>query len=41
MDIRIEAINESHFEKLLKLFREFAVFEKVPEKMVNTTQQMQ
>lgn len=40
MDFRIEKISEADFEELIPLFREFAAFEKVPHKMVNTVEQM-
>ena len=40
MEIRIEKILESDFEQLLVLFSEFAEFEKLPYKMVNTLEKM-
>ena len=39
--INIEPIKESDFEELLSLFLEFATFEKLPDKMVNSVKQMQ
>ncbi|WP_165040485.1 GNAT family N-acetyltransferase [Dysgonomonas sp. ZJ709] len=36
----IEKIQESHFEELISLFHEFANFEKLPEKMTNSAEQM-
>jgi len=39
-DITLEPIQESDFEELLSLFREFATFEKLPENMVNTVEKM-
>ncbi len=41
MDITIREIAESDFSTLVALFKEFAVFEKLPEKMVNTVEKMQ
>lgn len=40
MDIVFEKINETHFEELITLFKEFALFEKLPEKMVNSIEKM-
>ncbi|NWJ51165.1 MAG: GNAT family N-acetyltransferase [Bacteroidetes bacterium] len=40
MNIKIREIAESDFEALLALFLEFAVFEKLPEKMTNTLEEM-
>ncbi len=40
MAISIRPIEEYDFEDLIFLFKEFAVFEKVPERMVNTLEQM-
>ena len=40
MNIRVEAISGSDFGELIKLFREFAEFEKLPHKMVNTVEKM-
>ncbi len=40
MDLRIEKICESDFEELINLFQEFAIFEKLPHKMVNTVEKM-
>ncbi|NDW09088.1 GNAT family N-acetyltransferase [Dysgonomonas sp. 520] len=36
----IVEINESHFEKLISLFKEFAIFEKLPELMINSVDKM-
>ena len=38
--IRIEPICEEDLEGLLTLFREFSIFEKMPEKMTNSLEQM-
>ncbi|MFT3993810.1 MAG: GNAT family N-acetyltransferase [Dysgonomonas sp.] len=38
--IRISKITEADFKELISLFREFAAFEKVPEKMTNSVDQM-
>ena len=38
---RIESITENDFEGLITLFKEFALFEKLPERMTNTVSQMQ
>lgn len=40
MNTEIRKIIESDFEELLNLFKEFALFEKVPEKMQNTLERM-
>ncbi len=40
MDLRIEKIGESDFEELVNLFRDFAAFEKLPHRMVNTVEKM-
>jgi len=40
MNIKIREITENDFEALLALFMEFAVFEKLPEKMTNTLEQI-
>jgi GNAT superfamily N-acetyltransferase len=40
MDIRIRSVEESDFSQLLELFMEFAEFEKLPERMVNTPERM-
>lgn len=41
MNIKIEPIRESDFEKLIFLFQEFATFEKLPEMMVNSVEKME
>lgn len=38
--INIRKIRESDFPELIALFREFAVFEKLPDSMINTVEQM-
>lgn len=40
MNINISRIKESDFEDMISLFHEFAAFEKVPEKMLNSVEQM-
>ncbi len=40
MEIRIRKAETSDFDRINALFREFAVFEKLPEKMTNTVEQM-
>ncbi|MEM1136379.1 MAG: hypothetical protein AAGI07_11120 [Bacteroidota bacterium] len=40
MDISIRPIEERDFAAILKLFKEFALFEKLPEKMTNSVVQM-
>jgi GNAT superfamily N-acetyltransferase len=40
MNIIIRNINESDFEQLLGLFQEFAVFERLPDKMTNSVEKM-
>jgi GNAT superfamily N-acetyltransferase len=40
MEIEIRPINVSDFKQLIELFREFATFEKMPEKMTNTVEKM-
>jgi len=40
MDIRIRKIEEPDYATLILLFREFALFEKTPDKMTNTLEQM-
>ncbi len=40
-DIRIEPICSADYEELVALFREFALFEKLPEKMVNSVERME
>ena len=37
---KLEFIKESDFEELIRLITEFSVFEKLPEKMTNTLDQM-
>jgi len=39
-NIRILPIEENDFETLIEMFREFAAFEKLPEKMINTLAQV-
>lgn len=39
-DLRITPITEDDFEQLISLFKEFASFEKVPERMLNSIKQM-
>ena len=41
MVYRIREIETEDYEELLKLFREFAVFEKLPHKMTNSVSQME
>jgi ribosomal protein S18 acetylase RimI-like enzyme len=41
MSINIRPIEESDFSQLIVLFKEFALFEKVPEQMTNTLEKMQ
>ncbi len=41
MNITLREIEEKDFAKLLALFREFASFQKMPEKMINSTEQME
>lgn len=41
MDITLREIEEKDFAKLLSLFREFATFQKMPEKMINSAEQME
>jgi len=38
--IKIAPIQEDDFESLISLFKEFALFEKLPDKMINTVEQM-
>ena len=38
--IQYECIRESHFDQLITLFQEFALFEKLPDRMTNTVEQM-
>jgi ribosomal protein S18 acetylase RimI-like enzyme len=40
MNIKIRKIEESDFTELISLFKEFALFEKAPEKMTNTIEKM-
>lgn len=40
MKIKIEEIVEEDFETLIELFRELAVFENLPEKMINSVERM-
>lgn len=41
MDVLFERINEEHFEALVALFKEFALFEKQPDKMMmNSVEKM-
>lgn len=40
MNINIEPIVETDFEELVSLFREFAIFEKLEEMMVNSVEKM-
>lgn len=40
MTIHIEPIQEKDFEELVSLFQEFAIFEKLPEMMVNSVEKM-
>lgn len=40
MTIKIRSAVESDYPKIIELFKEFAEFEKVPEKMVNSVEQM-
>ena len=40
MHIRIRKIEERDFPGLISLFREFAIFEKLPNKMINSIEQM-
>ena len=40
MDIEIRPVEEDDFKQLIELFREFATFEKLPEKMTNTVEKM-
>ncbi|MDH6307879.1 GNAT superfamily N-acetyltransferase [Dysgonomonas sp. PFB1-18] len=40
MNISIQPIAESDFEELVSLFQEFAIFEKLPDKMTNSVSKM-
>ncbi|MFM2291978.1 MAG: hypothetical protein RIS29_1791 [Bacteroidota bacterium] len=40
MEIEIRPVDLSDFKQLIELFREFATFEKLPEKMTNTVEKM-
>lgn len=41
MKIKIDKIVESDFESLIALFQEFALFEKLPDMMTNSVEQME
>lgn len=40
MDIRIRIAEEADFGQIVELFKEFAIFEKMPEKMVNSVERL-
>ncbi|MDR1096661.1 MAG: GNAT family N-acetyltransferase [Tannerella sp.] len=40
MNITVRNVRESDFEQLLQLFREFSVFEQLPDKMTNSVEKM-
>lgn len=40
MSFNIQKIQENDFEALISLFKEFALFEKLPEKMTNSVEKM-
>lgn len=40
MKINIRSANEGDFQQIVEMFRDFAVFEKVPEKMTNSVEKM-
>ena len=40
MEIEIRPIIEKDYEQIIALFKEFALFEKLPEKMTNTVEQI-
>jgi len=40
MNIEIRKVDESDFEQIVELFKEFAEFEKTPEKMYNSVERM-
>jgi len=40
MNVNIETIEEDDYEVLIALFKEFAIFEKMPDKMINTVEKM-
>jgi len=40
MNLKIRPIKEADFEELISMFNEFSSFQKVPEKMINTVEQM-
>lgn len=40
MTIKIRSAAESDFAQIIELFKEFAVFEKLPDKMTNSVEQM-
>jgi len=39
-NVKIDPICENDFEALVSLFKEFAVFEKLPDKMINSVERM-
>lgn len=39
-EFNIRSANEGDFQQIVELFRDFAVFEKVPEKMTNSVEKM-
>ena len=40
MEVGIRSIEEKDYPQIIKLFKEFATFEKLPEKMINTVEQI-
>lgn len=40
MEINIRSVEETDFEQIVNLFKELAVFEKLPEKMINSVDRM-
>jgi len=40
MDIKIRSVEERDFAQIVELFKEFATFEKLPEKMTNSVDKM-
>ena len=40
MDITIREVKEEDFEQIIELFKDFAAFEKLPDKMINTVERM-
>lgn len=40
MELKIRVANETDFAEIVELFKEFALFEKRPEKMVNSVERM-